>query len=436
MNASMRVSILVMAILGGAREALAQRCPTGAPVAFVGADVLTMNDATLLRGQTVLVRDGRIAHVDAPELPDDACRIDARGKVLLPGLADVHVHTSERELPLFLANGVTLVREMNGSPAHVELRERIERGDVLGPHLVVASPLLTGAPLRYRHRLIQSAADAYAAAHEAKDAGYEFLKIYDDLTADAYAAFVDAGRTLGLRLDGHVPEAVGLEGVLAAGQSIQHMDKIAFALSGHSADSAKLPEARRLFAGKRIWVTPTLASLLALDQAGTPDYGARLERPEMAYMDAGSLAWWRSLVRDGARARARSPFYRFQTELLGVLRESGARFLLGTDAANPLMVAGFSVHEELETLVRDGGFSPYEALLAATRNAAEFLGDDTGGRVQRGARADLVLVEANPLTDLNTLRAPRGVMVGGRWLDRTELDAALAALRLPDRSGG
>jgi imidazolonepropionase-like amidohydrolase len=401
---------------------VAQRCPRDVPVAFIGADILTMNSTTLQRGQTVLVRAGRVADIGSPRLPADACRVDARGKVLLPALADLHAHVTERDLPLFLANGVTLVREMNGSPVHLALRRRIERGDVLGPRLLVASTLLSGAPLRYRHRLITSVDDAYAAAHEAKDAGYDFLKVYDDLTPDQYRALVEAGRTLGLRLDGHVPREVGLAAVLDAGQAIQHLDKIASALAGHALDSARLADAGRMFAGRSVWVTPTLASLRALDLAGTQEYVGRLRRPEMAYVDSSTLVWWHTLVRGGTRAYAPSRFYHFQTALLKVLKESGGvRFLLGTDAANPLMVAGFSVHDELEALVRDGGFSAYEALLAATRNVADFLGDSTGGRVAVGARADLVLVDASPLTDLATLRQPHGVMVAGRWLERPPL---------------
>jgi hypothetical protein len=426
-------TLLLLAALSGARALAAQPCAPGAPVAIVGADVLTMESPTLLRGQTVLVRDGRIAAMGATAVPADACRIDARGRVLLPGLADMHAHTSEREMPLFLANGVTLVREMNGTPAHVALRERLARGEVAGPRLLVASPLLVGTPLRYRHRLIRSSSDAYKAAHEAKDAGYDFLKVYDGLTAEQYAALVEAGRTLGLPLDGHVPADAGLAGVLASGQAIQHMDKVAFALLGHDPDTARveayLAEARRLFAGRRTWVTPTLASLRALDRAGTTEYAERLRRPEMTYVDTASLAWWRSLERGGRRAPAASPVYRFEQRLLGVLRESGARLLVGTDAANPLMIAGFSVHDELATLVADGGLSPWDALRAATRDAAEFLGDSTGGVVRVGARADLLLVDGDPLADLSTLRRPRGVMVGGRWHDRAALDAGLAVLR-------
>lgn len=135
------------------RQALARTCAPGAPVAFVEVDVLTMTSDRLIRGQTVLVDAGVIRAIGSPELPVDVCRIDARGKVLLPGLADLHVHTNERELPLFLANGVTLVRELNGSPTHLQLQGALERGERTGPRLVVASSLLSGQELRYRHTL-------------------------------------------------------------------------------------------------------------------------------------------------------------------------------------------------------------------------------------------------------------------------------------------
>jgi imidazolonepropionase-like amidohydrolase len=398
-----------------------QDCAPGRSVAFVGVDVLTMQSEDFLRAQTVVVRDGRIASVGSAEPPSDACRVDGKGKTLLPGLADMHAHMTERDLPLFLANGVTLVREMNGSVEHLALRKRLSEGVVVGPRLLVASPLLVGEPLRYRHRLITSADDARAAAHEAKDAGYDYLKVYDGLTADQYEALVGAGRFLGLPLDGHIPAAAGLAAVLASGQSIQHMDKIAFALAGHSGDSTKLPEARRLFAASKPWVTPTLASLRALDQGGTAEYAARMQRPEVQRLDPATLGWWASLERGGGQSWSPTRFYGFMAALLRTLVDAGVPMLLGTDAGNPLMVAGYSVHEELEALVSDGGMTPFQALTTATVNAAEFIGDPTGGRIVSGARADLVLVDGNPLRNLTTLRNPLGVMVGGRWLEAVEL---------------
>lgn len=409
--------------------AFAQSCPANAPVAFTNVRLLTMDSAVLLPGRTVLVSDGKIRAIDPRSVPRDACTVPGEGRVLMPGLADMHVHTSEREMPLFLANGVTFIREMNGSPTLLALRDRLRRGEIVGPRMLVASPLLVGKPNQFRHRLITSADDATAAAREMKAAGYDYLKIYDGLTRAEYDALVAAGRALNMKLDGHIPADVGLEAALSAGQYLQHMDKIAFALGAHSNDTTQLlADARRLFTGRRAWVTPTLASLLALDESRTTAYAEWLARPEMAYADSASLAWWRSLT--GTRVRtSNSLYYTFETSLLKTLRTTGTRFLLGTDAANPLMVAGFSVHDELETLVRDGGFSPWDALSTATRNVGEFLGDPLVGRVVVGAPADLVLVDGDPLANITVLRTPAGVMTSGRWFARAQLDSMLAGLR-------
>jgi hypothetical protein len=428
MHIVFRLFHLAAAFAANAGTSAAQSCEDR-PIAFVGANVLSMSDSILRRGLNVLVRQGRIDLVGATSIPADACRIDARNKVLLPGLADMHVHTSAREMPLFLANGVTLVREMNGSPRHLALRDSLATGALLGPTMLVASTLLTGTKWPVRYRLIEDVNAAKAAAHEIKNAGYDYLKIYDGLTREQYDVFVELGRTFGIPLDGHIPAEVGLAGVLEAGQALQHMDKIAFALAGHTSDRSKLDEAAKLFSGRSAWVTPTLASLRVLDRAGTAEYAARFLNPEMAYVDSSSLGWWRSLVHGGTRQASASAYYQFQTALLNVLTKSGARLLVGTDAANPMMVAGFSLHEEMQVLVEDGGLSRYEVLLAATRNAAQFLGDTLGGQVRAGARADLILVDGDPLRDLGTLKRPVGVMVGGRWLDRSRLDAMLDASR-------
>jgi imidazolonepropionase-like amidohydrolase len=426
MNGAMIARLVVGTIAlfsGGSMKA--QTCSRGQEVVFEGAHVITMDGASVLRAQNVVIREGRIVSIGTTPVGAGSCRIDARGKYLLPGLADMHAHMTEADLPVFLANGVTLVRELNGSPVHLAMRAKLAKGELTGPRLVVTSPLLTGKKLQFRHRLITSAEDAFAAAHEAKDAGYEFLKIYDDLTLDMYEAFVQAGKTLGLRLDGHVPAAVGLERVLAAGQSIQHMDKIAFAIGGHSIDTSKVTKARALFTGKNVWVTPTLASLHALSRAGSDEYRARLGRPEMAYVDADLMGWWKSLSTGQSRAAGPSAYEKGLDALTKAVRESGARMLIGTDASNPLMVAGYSVHDEMETLVASAGFSTLDVLMAATRNAAEFLGDSAGGRVRVGARGELLLVDDSPFETLATLRNPVGVMTGGQWLDRATLASNL-----------
>jgi imidazolonepropionase-like amidohydrolase len=422
---------LASAVLASALQA--QACPAGAAVLLSNATLLTMDDETLVPGASVLVEGGRITSVTiAPAAAlarAGVCRVDAGGRVLMPGLADMHAHTDSSELPIFLANGVTLVREMNGTPGMVTLRERIARGEVLGPRLLVASPLLVGEALRYRHLLIKTPEEARKAARDAKAVGYDYLKVYDALSRESYDALVEEAQLVGIPLDGHVPSAVGLARVLETGQSLQHADKSAFALGGMSGDTASYAEARRLFRGRRTWFTPTLASLRALDIARTVEYSAAIARPEMAYVDDATMGWWRSL--SGERpAKPRTPFYRYETGLMTVLRGEGVRFLLGTDAANPLMVAGFSVHDELAALVADGGFTPFEALQSATRNVGEFLGEPLAGRLVVGAPADLILVDGDPLTSLATLRRPAGVMLRGRWLSRAELDAMLAERRV------
>jgi hypothetical protein len=172
------------------------------------------------------------------------------------------------------------------------------------------------------------------------------------------------------------------------------MDKIAWALAGHSADSAKLADLHRLLDGRVRWFTPTIASLRALSGSRSREYGDMLRRPEVAYMDSGSIAWWRSLHREGDRPADASPFYQFQIAVLKELKTLGNLFLLGTDTPNPLMVPGFSVHDELQALVRDAGFTSYEALLAATRNVGTFLADSTIGVVRLWRRSSPICSSA------------------------------------------
>jgi hypothetical protein len=424
----LRSAILIAASAIALMQPRVKPCAAGAPVAFRNVRVLTMDSPTLTRQRVVLVNNGKIVAIGNAQIPSNACVIDGNDRVLMPGLSDMHVHTDESELPLFIANGVTLIREMNGSPTHLDLKKRLAAGQLLGPRMLVASPLLAGVKQRYRHRLITSGAEAAAAANEFKTAGYDYLKVYDGLSLEAYDSLVAAGRRLGIPLDGHIPKDVGLERVLNAGQHIQHLDKIVYSLIGNDSDSAKLARLTRLFNGRREWVTPTLASLRALGIAGTVDYAARLASPEMKYVDSATMGFWSSL--SGTKpSHGAGTFYGYDLAVLATLRKTDARLLLGTDEGNPLMVAGFSVHDELEALVRDAGFSPYDALLTSTRNVGEFLGDPTTGRIARGARADLILVDGNPLEDITVLRHPSGVMEAGRWLDRAALDSLKVSRR-------
>lgn len=408
---------------------------------FLDVSVLTMLDDTALHHQAVVVERGTIAWVGPVAdlgnlgLAENVRVIAGAGRFLLPGLADMHVHMSALDVPLFLANGVTTVRELNGSAAHLALRDSIAGGLRVGPRMSVASTLLTGAEQPWRHELVRGPDAAARIARSAVDQGFDALKVYDGLSAASYTALVEVAVATGLPLVGHVPRDVGLEAALAAGQrGIEHTEQIMYASVGHQPAPARIPGIAAAVAASGAWVTPTLASQRILAQRGTSAYDALFDAPEVRFVADGILAWWRTLrTPDGARApapddprrRRADAFYAFQRDLALALYEAGVPLLVGTDTPNPMLVPGFSVHLEIEALV-EAGIPVLEVLRAATRNAARFLGDEgEWGVVAPGAAADLVLLEHDPLDDLAGLRTPAGVMVAGRWLDRETLDGMI-----------
>jgi imidazolonepropionase-like amidohydrolase len=410
-----------------------------APVtAIVHATVIPMDTERVVRDATVIIRGDRIVWVGSTadaSIPRHAKRVDARGAFLLPGLADMHVHTEERDMPLFLRNGVTTIREMNGSAELLALRDRIARGAIPGPTMHVAGTLLAGEKQRWRHRLIRTPDEGRIAVREQVASGYEFIKVYDGLSVESYTAIVAEARQLHVRVIGHVPVAVGLFGVLAAHQDeIEHIEQIVrpYIYRDTTAWRARIDSAASAIAAAGTWVNPTLAVEEGLSRAGTATYAARLKRPEMRFVDSATFAWWASLRRsshgdsnvvaaavdpanDFSSPRARAVVEAKRATVMA-LRAHGVRLLAGTDLPNPLMVAGFAIHEELGALVT-AGLTPFEAIASATRNAGEFMGGDRFGIVAPGARADLLLVARNPLEDVAALREPRGVMVRGRWVD-------------------
>jgi imidazolonepropionase-like amidohydrolase len=358
--------------------------------------------------------------------------VEGAGRFLLPGLVDAHVHVSERDLVLFLANGVTSIRELNGSATHLALRARVAAGELLGPRLKVASPLLAGERQRWRHELLADPAEAYERALALAAEGYDALKAYDGLSVEVHAALAAAAEESGLPLVGHVPQAVGLARALAAGQGLEHADKLVAATMGHALDRAALPGIAAEIAAAEVTVTPTLASLEILSRAGSAEFNARFDAPELAYAERELLPWWESL-RGPADAPARAPgeYFELLAELVQALHAAGVPLLVGTDTPNPLLVPGFSIHLELEALVAAG--LPRAAVLrAATLGAAELLGFPEQGRIAPGQVADLVLVDADPLASFAPLRDPAGVCVNGRWLARAELQALIAPLARDD----
>lgn len=415
---------------------LLQAPPADTLVVIRGATVIPMTGSTpeVLRDHSVVIRNGVIARVahDSAVGVDGARVVEGAGTFLMPGLADMHAHVQRADLPLYLANGVTTVREMNGSPTLLALRDDVRRGAVAGPRMFVGTPLLTGTAIReFRHVVVPDADSARALA-PLIDA-YDFVKIYDDLTAGAYAELVRLGRSRGVRVTGHIPVAVGLQGVLGAKQDLEHIEKMVWATVGHQLDTTRMPVADIIgqVARAGVWLTPTLYSQRVLTLQGTAAFEALFERPELRYVSDGIAGWWQSMRRSSGEPRALDPnsrgerLHRFQQRLVRALHEAGVPMLLGTDTPNPLVIPGFSIHDEIDALV-NAGVPLYDVLRSGTARAGEYMQRERFGVIEPGAVADIVLLAANPLETPSTLRRPLLVIAGGRVYERAELDRLIA----------
>lgn len=421
-----RSAALGAALLALAPDANAQTT-TNDVVAFIGANVIPMDGERILENHTVVVQGGRIAALgpaDDVALPDNAVRIDARGKYLVPGIAEMHGHLPggntppevvERILFLFVANGVTTVRGMQGNPAQLELRERIERGELIGPTLYLGSPPLHGNNIRSPEEGAQRAREYHAA-------GFDLLKVHEGLSPETYDAIATTARELGIPWGGHVADAVGLEHALEAGQAtIDHLDGY---LEVAGDDGERIDELARATRAAGAWVVPTMALWEhAFLGAGTLEELRAF--PELRYVPAQWVENWTNQLRrirsnqsdleDLARTRE------LRRRLLRALAEAEAGILLGSDAPQIFSVPGFSLHREMQ-IMAEAGLTPYQILRSGTRDVAAYLGAlDEFGTIAVGRRADLILLDANPLDDIANLRRRAGVMIRGHWLPEAEI---------------
>jgi hypothetical protein len=432
------------------------------PQAFIDVSVVAMDSPRVLGHQTVLVEHGRIVSVGPSHtvrLPAKANRIEGHNRFLLPGLADMHVHLMEPEayFPLFLAYGVTTVRNMAGGPDILELRDRVASGALLGPTIYTAGPLLDGSlPVWEGSDVITTPEQARQAVAKQKSAGYDFLKVYDNLRPAAYDAIISAAGDARMPVAGHVPPHVALQRVLDAHQwSIEHLtgyfewlqnnrspfrkeeEREVFPHPAHLLarrqalanwiDESRIPHAATLTAKAGTWNVPTLVAWLNMTPHAALD--AAWKRPGMEYATAMLREWWNSdngYTAEDWAAKRRGDLMR--AKIVKALREAGARLLPGTDTPHPFVLPGLSMHEELANFV-NLGMSPYQALKAATIDAAEFMGKaGEFGVIKPGARADLILLEANPLDDIENTKRIVGVMIQGHWLSRDALGQGLKAL--------
>jgi hypothetical protein len=412
--------------------------------------------------QTVVVHAGRIQAVGPSAqvpVPADAVRIDGAGKYLMPGLADMHVHLEYFQDPsilkLFLANGVTTVRNMDGRPRILEWKKQTEDGTLAGPLIYTAGPLLDGdPPLRADNMIVRSAAEGRAAVLAQKAAGYDFVKVYTNLSAETYEAILATAWEQDMPVAGHVPRAIGLSRALAGQASIEHLADYAETIEaddspfrdrnhwfkrflGMPVERAKAQAIGTEQARQGSWTVPTLVQ--ADRELAPPDLIRQwLAAPEVAYVRADFRKMWEeqstrmSMRLDDEDWRRVELGRRNRLLLVRALHESGVQLLAGSDTPNPFVVPGVALREELKNLV-EAGLTSWEALAASTRDAARFADQlDGRGTVESGQRADLLLLDANPLEDVSNLAKLSGVMAGGRWFPREELARMLDSIRQPE----
>jgi hypothetical protein len=449
----------VLALVVGCRSRPPLQPAATDAVAFEQVTVLPMDGRTTLPDHTVLVQGGRITAVgpaSSVTIPLGARRIDGRGKFLIPGLTDMHSHAhDEPDRLLLVANGVTQVRAIGSSREIIALSERIARGDTFGPFIYYTSELFDGAPPTWP--FVASTTDASVVDGLVRDytqRGIDQLKVYSRLSPEVFAALSEAARRHGARIVGHVPEAVGLEAALAGGQvGIEHLDGFGVTLAqqgspAHGAryfdgkvdflnwfkalafmDERKLPGLVRKVVDAGAWNCPTV---VLLDRAARlEDFEALRRLPGMRYVAPIVVHSWQPNFVSGATPEDFAQLRRGRDNALRVvqaLHQAGAPLLPGTDNVDPFLIPGFSLIDELRLFVQ-AGLSPYEALHTATAGSARFLKAESDfGTIAVGRRADLVLLDANPLEDINHLDRRAGIMLRGAWLPWSELQGRLDEL--------
>ncbi len=435
-------------------------------VAITHTNVVPMTSDTVIADATVLVRDGRIVAVGPAArvtIPRGATVIDGRGRYLMPGLADMHVHlfaddsathdsAGPAELGVMIATGVTVARFMIGTPQHLTLRQQVAKGEIVGPQIWVASPQVTGDEGELTF-IARDSAEARAAVQRAAADGYDFIKLTNNITLPVYEAVIAAAQQAGIRVVGHVDPRVGVRRALETGQQLEHLDGFFEAALADTASATRSVTQGGLFS-RTAWATLDYIDdrKVADIAAATGRAGAFVGPTQNVFNNAFGTGWsdsvlhswpdwalWPAAKRD-LYLRARTRYWSAQAlefrtaarrqryvdvrnALVKGIHDAGGKILAGSDSPEWFNTYGWGLHRELQALVA-AGLTPYQALVAATRNPAEFLGaSQQWGTIEIGKRADLVLLHANPLEDIRHTLGIEAVVVGGRQFPAESLRA-------------
>jgi imidazolonepropionase-like amidohydrolase len=434
-------------------------------VVFENVTVIPMDSEGILEGQTVVIADQRIAAVGTSgdiEIPAGAHVVDGTGRFLIPGLSDMHVHVfgTENDLLTYLANGVTTIRTMGGDPpAILEWRDQVRAGTRVGPSIWAWNPMFenhdfdwewgTERATRGGKTFVHTPEEAEQLVAEMAALGVDGIKSHYVISSDIFRAFVKSADQHGLPLDGHVPadhancpfnsdcvidrsdswddfRTMGVPALAHVEELVKMVDLVD--VDTRQASDESIRQMAQDAADDGLWVTTTIYMFRSIVDQAADLQGTLAALPEVKYVhpDVFKNMGWGAGYYVELGSRAFYPNYlAAQEKMLVALNESGAHLMSGTDAPSSLIVPGFSLHDELETMV-DLGLSPYEVLRTSTYNPALYLGElEETGTVEVGKRADLVLLEGNPLEDITNTRQIAGTMVRGHWFDRADLDLML-----------
>ena len=423
-------------------------------VAFTNVTVVPMDSNRVLENHTVVVTKDRIVAVgpaDATKVPEGATRVDGKGKYLMPGLAEMHGHVpspidsrkeaapsrqfTEDVLFLYVAAGVTTVRGMQGGAGQLDLRDEVNRGALIGPNLYLAGPGFTG-------NNVKTVEEATSRVRAQKKEGWDLLKVLPGLSREVYDAMAKTAKEVDIEFSGHVPAAVGVPHALEMGQrTIDHLDGYAEHLGGETkpVDEKGVQDLVERTKKAGAWMVPTLVVWETL--RGPVTLESRKAMPGLQYLPQDIVANWTKAVEgrlnspkyDPAHARV---YIDNRMRIMTALYKGGARILLGSDAPQQFNVPGFSIYPEMKRMA-DAGMTTFDVIKSGTASVGEYYkGKADFGTIAAGRRADLILVDANPLQSLDNIEKRSGVMVRGRWLPQSEIQQRLKQIEARAAKGG
>ena len=395
--------------------------------------IISTTEGRAIPHQSVVVEGGRIRQVG----PSAAIKgshglriIDGRGAYLAPGLCDMHVHQfgSSSQHLLNLMQGVTSIRDMDGFPWTLRMRETVRRGELLAPSMYITGQILNGAPMGFAARVVTTPEAGRTVVREDKAGGFDFIKVHNIMTRDVYEAVLDEAHKEGIDVVGHIPQGIKVADAIRLGQkTIEHFKGYILDNTLTISDEDYVSATK----GADVWLCPTFSTYR--QHLSGADVLRALELSEMRYTSWRDRIDWKKRADQPITSvlQTRQRILPMSEQIFKQLLPIGARFIAGTDSGGgyALMPPGFILHEELRIL-QENGLSPLETLRTATLNAAAAMGRGAEfGSIVPGKRADMILLSADPLADSANLSRIRAVIVRGIVLDRPTLDAIAVGIR-------